>query len=116
MLASAALSTARRKRGLLLMSPPPRRAATVISLIRRVQILPRLASVAAFLCLILAHLLCPAMTLLSRRGYGAGRTRDQNRCPVYNRFQPCLKIPAILSYGSPFKFPIPGPRPCPIRS
>src|SRR5450631_1885279 len=65
MLASAAFSTARRNRGLVAMSPPPRRAPTVISLIRRVQTLPRLASVAAFLCLMLAHLLCPAMTTLS---------------------------------------------------
>ena len=37
------------------------RAATVISWMRRVKILPRLASVAAFLCLMFAHLLWPAM-------------------------------------------------------
>ena len=61
--ASAALSTASRSRGLLFKSPPPKRAATVISLMSRVQILPRLASVAAFLCLMLAHLLCPAMMI-----------------------------------------------------
>src|SRR5260364_383056 len=61
MLASAALSIAKRRRGLLFASPPPRRAATVISLIRLVQTRPRLASAAAFLCLILAHLEWPAI-------------------------------------------------------
>ncbi|MNT86134.1 hypothetical protein D3C72_2263850 [compost metagenome] len=55
MFASMALSIDRRRRGLESTSPPPSLAATVISLIRRVQILPRLASAAAFLCLILAH-------------------------------------------------------------
>ena len=39
-----ALSTAMRKRGLVPTSAPPIRAATVISLIKRVKILPRLAS------------------------------------------------------------------------
>ena len=38
---------------------PPLRAAIMISLMTRVNIFPRLASVAAFLCLIVAHLLCP---------------------------------------------------------
>src|SRR5581483_630982 len=47
-----------RKRGLASGSPPPR-AAIMISLIKRVNTLPRLASRAAFLCLMVAHLLCP---------------------------------------------------------
>ena len=38
---------------------PPVRAATVISLISLVKILPRLASSAPFLCLIVCHLECP---------------------------------------------------------
>jgi hypothetical protein len=42
-------------------SPPASRAATVISLLSLENIFPRLASVAAFLCLMLDHLLCPAM-------------------------------------------------------
>ena len=42
-------------RGLPSGSPPPPFAALVISLINRVKILPRLASVAPFLCLIVAH-------------------------------------------------------------
>ena len=51
-----------RSRGLALTSPPPMRAATVISLIRRVKIFPRLASAAPFLCLMVDHLLCPDIT------------------------------------------------------
>src|SRR2546426_8586513 len=44
------------------MSPPPLRPATFISLINRVKMRPRLASVAAFLCLIECHFECPDMT------------------------------------------------------
>src|SRR5579859_2554452 len=57
-----------RRRGLEFGSPPPMREAMVISRIRRVKTRPRLASVAAFLCLIVAHFECPDMTipLLSR--------------------------------------------------
>src|SRR6202011_1184313 len=50
-----------RKRGLLSGSPPPFLAAIEISLIRRVKILPRLASMAPFLCLIVAHFEWPDM-------------------------------------------------------
>src|SRR6202043_1284063 len=50
-----------RKRGLELGSPPPMRAAMGISRITRVKTRPRLASVAAFLCLIVAHFECPDM-------------------------------------------------------
>src|ERR1700758_3928819 len=64
MLLSVALSTASRSRGLADASPPPRRAATVISRMSRLKILPRLASVAALRCLMLAHLLWPAMARL----------------------------------------------------
>src|SRR5215208_7712367 len=48
-----------RKRALPSGSPPPERAATVISLINFVNSLPRLASSAPFLCLILCHFECP---------------------------------------------------------
>src|SRR6185369_6987023 len=48
-----------RKRALASGSPPPERAATVISLINFVNSLPRLASSAPFLCLILCHFECP---------------------------------------------------------
>src|SRR4249919_1610345 len=49
------------RRGLLSMSPPPARAATVSSLMMRVKTLPRLASAAPFLCLIVCHLEWPDM-------------------------------------------------------
>src|SRR6266404_4909898 len=61
MLEARAVVTAVRRRGLALMSPPPIRAATVISLIILVKILPRLASFAAFLCLIELHFEWPDM-------------------------------------------------------
>src|SRR5271169_1383047 len=61
MLLSIALSTARRRRGMLDTSPSPSLEATVISRMRRLNILPRLASVAALRCLMFAHLLWPAM-------------------------------------------------------
>src|SRR5690349_23387836 len=51
-----------RRRGLEFASPPPMRAAMVISRMIRVKTRPRLASVAAFLCLIVAHFECPDMT------------------------------------------------------
>src|SRR5262245_56045715 len=61
---SRAFSSARRSRGLPPGSPPPRRAATVISRIRRVKTLPRLASARSLRCLTLAHRLWPAMVLI----------------------------------------------------
>src|SRR2546426_12136174 len=61
MFASYAFSIARRSRGFIDGSAPPRRAATVTSLMRRVKVLPFLASAAAFLCFTLAHLECPDM-------------------------------------------------------
>src|SRR2546427_258495 len=51
-----------RRRGLEFGSPPPMRAAMVISRMIRVKARPRFASVAAFLCLIVAHFECPDMT------------------------------------------------------
>ena len=56
MFAALAAATALRSRGFPSTSPPPRRAEIVISLMTRVNTLPRLASAAAFLCLIVLHL------------------------------------------------------------
>src|SRR6266446_5526265 len=56
-----------RRRGFMSGSPPPARAATVNSLMRRVKILPRLASRAPFLCLIEAHLEWPDMGKLQKK-------------------------------------------------
>src|SRR5207244_12017940 len=55
-----------RSRGFMSGSPPPARAATVNSLIRRVKILPRLASAAPFLCLMECHLEWPDMSKLQK--------------------------------------------------
>src|ERR1700758_5038148 len=61
MFSALAAAMAVRRRGLPSGSPPPDRAAMVISLIRRVNVLPRLASSAPFLCLIVAHFEWPDM-------------------------------------------------------
>src|SRR5215216_635355 len=67
MFCALASVTALRRRALESTSPlPPVRAATVISLIIFVKILPRLASSAPFLCLIVCHLECPDMFFLAR--------------------------------------------------
>jgi hypothetical protein len=52
-----------RSRGFEFASPPPILAAIVISRINLVKMRPRFASVAAFLCLMVAHFECPDMTL-----------------------------------------------------
>src|SRR5690348_4174106 len=65
MFSAFAARMAVRRRGLASGSPPPMRAATVISLIILVKILPRLASSAPFLCLIVAHFECPDIIFLS---------------------------------------------------
>src|SRR6185369_3680946 len=65
MLPALASRIALRRRALPSGSPPPVRAATVISLINFVNNLPRLASSAPFLCLILCHLECPDIGIRS---------------------------------------------------
>src|SRR5690625_783898 len=66
--------------GLPAGSPPPVRAATSMFFTRRAKSLPRLASSAAFLCLVVAHLEWPAMMLLQllagRPQLGRGQARD----------------------------------------
>src|SRR6201984_3885520 len=68
---AVAAAMAPRRRGLPSGSPPPCLAAMVISLIRRVKILPRLASRAPFLCLIVAHFEWPDMNDLGTDFYSA---------------------------------------------
>src|SRR3954468_23539059 len=72
-----------RSRGFMSGSPPPPRAATVSSLMRRVKILPRFASAAPFLCLIVCHLECPDMRKLSRKRSKATRNFTTRTCKVF---------------------------------
>src|SRR5918996_4317736 len=67
MLFALASATIVRSRGFFSGSPPPLRAATVNSLMIRVNTLPRLASAAPFLCLIVCHLEWPDMGGNSRK-------------------------------------------------
>src|SRR5205809_8141351 len=61
--ASLAFEMASASAGLPSGSPPPSFAATVIARVSFVNSFPRRASTIAFLCLIPAHLECPAMPL-----------------------------------------------------
>src|SRR3954471_19930502 len=72
-----------RSRGFMSGSPPPPRAATVSSLMRRVKILPRFASAAPFLCLIVCHLEWPDMRKLSRKRSKATRNFTTRTCKVF---------------------------------
>src|SRR6478735_6531236 len=56
--------TASKSVGLPARSPPPVRAATSMFLMSLANSLPRLASITAFLCLVVAHLECPDIPLL----------------------------------------------------
>src|SRR5919205_4509980 len=59
--------------GLPAGSPPPVRAATSMFLISLANILPRLASTTAFLCLVVAHLEWPLMPTALRLAAAAAR-------------------------------------------
>src|SRR2546423_317589 len=78
MLFAFASAMAARRRGLPLGSPPPMRAATVISLRMRVKTLPRFASAAPFLCLMVDHLLWPDIGGCSL-GWAADYTAERRR-------------------------------------
>src|SRR5205085_805363 len=84
MFSALAACTAVRRRGFFSASPPDL-AAIVISLIRRVNILPRLASSAPFLCLIVAHLEWPDIE----------RPRMQRQTPHYSRAETPFSPPTI---------------------
>src|SRR5208282_3093558 len=103
-----------RKRGFVLGSPPPMREAMVISRIRRVKMRPRFASVAAFLCLIVAHFECPDITIPLFRdswpcsghaifGLAAGPSRgtpsrgDSSCGNLRAECQRCLKHPPVTT-------------------
>src|SRR3990172_936445 len=84
MLAARARSTARRKPKFVSGSPPPSRAAMAISRAKRVNMLPRLASLAAFLRLIVDHLECPDMVLPLRAAPGMAHPE----CRTFGLYHP----------------------------
>src|SRR5215218_3464140 len=73
MLTAFASATIVRSRGFISGSPPPLRAATVNSLMTRVNTLPRFASAAPFLCLMVCHLEWPDMAVLPEKTGRIGR-------------------------------------------
>src|SRR4051812_39588214 len=92
MLACFASAMMVRRRGFMSGSPPPCRAATVSSLIRRVNTLPRLASAAPFLCLMVCHLEWPDMSFLF--------LETRPRGPKFlARARPALAAPAGSRHG-----------------
>src|SRR2546429_4453420 len=95
MFSALAAAMALRRRGLPSGSPPPSLEAMVISLIRRVKILPRLASRAPFLCLIVAHFEWPDIYNLSLRF--ASPVRDTGSCDLVILAR-CLQVPLPTPY------------------
>src|SRR3954471_13590061 len=85
--ASFAFWTASASAALPTTSPPPSLAATVIARASLVNSLPRRESTIAFLCLIPAHLLCPAMaSILSSAAMRPGERAA--RAAAYERARP----------------------------
>src|SRR5271169_259771 len=96
MLAALASVTALRRRGFMSGSPPPLRAAIMISLIMRVNAFPRLASVAAFLCLMVAHLECPDMVKTSSSRTALQIPGEPNTLEYHARGQRSLTVAVLL--------------------
>src|SRR3954469_15871606 len=96
MFSALAAAMAVRRRGLVSGSPPFF-AAMLISLIRRVKILPRLASSAPFLCLIVAHLEWPDM--VRPRLYRTWMAQDSPSEEITGL--PRLRIQANRNYSMP---------------
>src|ERR671918_335663 len=86
MLPPLASRIALRSRALASGSPPPLRAATVISLMNLVNSLPRLASSAPFLCLILCHFECPDIGVQILLGMWAVRDGNISQAAQVSEF------------------------------
>src|SRR5882724_12451465 len=115
MFSALAAAMAVRKRGFPSGSPPPAFAAMVISLIRRVKILPRLASSAPFLCLIVAHLEWPDMEIPRSIGlvlrYLRSRPRRRSLDSLYEKLVRRIEIIARCRYRSKRALPVWGSDP-----
>src|SRR3972149_11583456 len=117
MLAARARSTARRKPKFVSGSPPPSRAANAISRARRVNRLPRLASLAAFLRLIVDHLECPDMLLAAPPTSPVKREGDHD-AELYHRGFDSVFAASVLLRTEPFGASTSGRRLCgpPLRA
>src|SRR6201981_4126925 len=79
-------------------SPPPGRAATSTFLISLANSLPRLASTAAFLCLVVAHLEWPLMFVPSPCPRSAGGRADRQSTREERSGQPAAPAGPRRSY------------------
>src|SRR5579875_2206801 len=91
--------------GLPAGSPPPVRAATSTFLISLAKSLPRLASTTAFLCLVVADLECPLMTVPSQFQQKAHGSGDPGSARGERPWQ------AVALAGRRRSYPCPGPYP-----
>src|SRR6478735_3324478 len=83
--------------GLPAGSPPPVRAATSMFLISFAKSLPRLASIAAFLCLVVAHLEWPLIASPLASGRAVETARDPTEPP--RRLPPRRLAPSARTAG-----------------
>src|ERR1700739_1471859 len=93
-----AFCTASYKVGLPAGSGPPLRAATSTFLISLANSLPRLASTAAFLCLVVAHLEWPLMFVPSPCPRSAGGRADRQPTRDGTRWQAAAPAGPRRSY------------------
>src|SRR5215510_5920858 len=93
-----AAATAVRRRGFESASPPPMRAAEVNSRMSLVKTLPRRASTAAFLCLMVAHFECPDIRLSFPQS--GSRTRCFAPIPACHTSIPCRASPSRQTQDS----------------
>src|SRR5580704_1677400 len=93
MFAARASAMTVRSRGFISGSPPLLRAATVNSLMRRVNTLPRLASAAPFLCLIVAHFEWPDMAYSGPREVDVNT--DLSRGPAFGPASARLRTTSV---------------------
>src|ERR1700721_322188 len=94
-----AATMAPRRRGLESGSPPPFFAAILISRMSLVKILPRLASSAPFLCLIVAHFECPDIGgSFSADARHEGRVSGSKRRSKYEANSGCYHKPVAVGH------------------
>src|SRR6476619_4895623 len=108
--------TASNRVGLPARSPPPVRAATSMFLMSLANSLPRLASIAAFLCLVVAHLEWPDIVLLLVRRPRAPCRRTARAPGGPRSAQDGTRLPAATRSGRRRSYPPPARRPAALGS